>query len=65
MSGALSTAAATKERVAVTRTQKEMTISGSGSSGFETDTDNGSEGILIVGVTAQKLLSDNGKTDGS
>ena len=60
---ALSSAEATKERVAVTRTQKEMTVSASGSSGFETDTDDGSEGVLIVGVTAQKLLSDNGKTD--
>ena len=63
VSRALSSAAATKERVAVTRTQKEMTVSGSGSSGFETDTDDGSEGVLIVGVTAQKLLNDNGKTD--
>ena len=60
---ALSSAEATKERVAVTRTQKEMTVIASGSSGFETDTDNGSEGVLIVGVTAQKLLSDNGKED--
>ena len=60
---ALSSAEATKERVAVTRTQKEMTVSASGSSGFETDTDDGSEGVLIVGVTAQKLLSDGGKTD--
>jgi len=60
---ALSSAEATKERVAVTRTQKEMTVSASGSSGFETDTDDGSEGVLIVAVTAQKLLSDNGKTD--
>ena len=65
VSRALSSAAATKERVAVARTQKEMTVSGSGSSGFETDTDDGSEGVLIVGVTAQKLLSDNGKTDRS
>lgn len=63
VSRALSAAEAAKARVAVTRTQKEMTVSGSGSSGFETDTDDGSEGILIVGVTAQKLLSDNGKTD--
>jgi len=38
-------------------------MSASGSSGFEADTDDGSEGVLIVGVTAQKLLSDNGKTD--
>jgi outer membrane protein TolC len=63
VSRALSSAAATKERVAVARTQKEMTVSGSGSSGFETDTDDGSDGVLIVGVTAQKLLNDNGKTD--
>ena len=63
VSRALSSAAATKERVAVTRTQKEMTVSGSGSSGLETNTDDGSEGVLIVGVTAQKLLNDNGKTD--
>jgi hypothetical protein len=60
---ALSSAAVAKERVAIARTQKEMTVSGSGSSGFETDTDDGSEGVLIVGVTAQKLLNDNGKTD--
>ena len=63
VSRALSSAEATKERVAVTRTQKEMTVSASGSSGFETDIDDGSEGVLIIGVTAQKLLSDGGKTD--
>lgn len=65
VSRALTSAAVAKERVAIARTQKEMTVSGSGSSGFETDTDDGSEGVLIVGVTAQKLLSDNGKTDRS
>ncbi len=63
VSRALSSAFAAKERVAVTRTQKEMTVGASGSSGFETDTDDGSEGVLIVGVTAQKLLNDNGRTD--
>lgn len=63
VSRALSSASAARERVGIARTQKEMTVSGSGSSGFETDTDDGSEGVLIVGVTAQKLLSDNGKTD--
>ena len=63
VSSAISSAEATKERVAVARTQKQMTVSASGSSGFETDTDDGSEGVLVVGVTAQKLLSDNGKTD--
>ena len=40
-------------------------MSASGSSGIEADTDDGSEGVLIVGVTAQKLLNDNGKTDRS
>jgi hypothetical protein len=63
VSRALSSATVTKERVAITRSQKEMTVSAIGSSGFETDTDDGSEGVFIVGVTAQKLLSDNGKTD--
>ena len=65
VSRALSSASAARERVGIARTQKEMTVSGSGSSGFETDTDDGSEGVLIVGVTAQGLLSDNGKTDRS
>ena len=63
VSRALTSAAVAKERVAITRSQKKMTMSASGSSGFEADTDDGSEGVLIVGVTAQKLLSDNGKTD--
>ena len=63
VSRALTSAAVAKERVAISQTQKEITVSASGSSGFETDTDDGSEGVLIVGVTAQKLLSDNGKTD--
>ena len=65
VSRALTSAAVAKERVAISQTQKEITVSASGSSGFETDTDDGSEGVLIVGVTAQKLLSDNGKTDRS
>jgi len=65
VSRALTSAAVAKERVAITRSQKKMTMSASGSSGFEADTDDGSEGVLIVGVTAQKLLSDNGKTDRS
>jgi len=63
VSRALTSAAVAKEHVAITRSQKKMTMSASGSSGFEADTDDGSEGVLIVGVTAQKLLSDNGKTD--
>jgi outer membrane protein TolC len=65
VSRALTSAAVAKERVAISQTQKEITVSASGSSGFETDTDDGSEGVLIVGVSAQKLLSDNGKTDRS
>ena len=63
VSRALTSAAVAIERVAISQTQKEITVSASGSSGFETNTDDGSEGVLIVGVTAQKLLSDNGKTD--
>lgn len=63
VSRALSAAEAAKALVAVTRAQKEITVSGSGSSGFATDTNDGSEGVLIVGVTAQKLLNDHGKTD--
>ena len=63
VSRALTSAAVAKERVPITRSQKKMTMSASGSSGFEADTDDGSEGVLIVGVTAQKLLNDNGKTD--
>ena len=54
VSRALTSAAVAKERVAISQTQKEITVSASGSSGFETDTDDGSEGVLIVGVTAQK-----------
>ena len=65
VSRALTSAAVAKERVAISQTQKEITVSASGSSGFVTDTDDGSEGVLIVGVSAQKLLSDNGKTDRS
>jgi len=63
VSRALSSAAATKERVAITRSQKEMTVSANGSSGIENETNDGSEGVLIVGVTAQKVLNDNGQTD--
>ena len=63
VSRALTSAAVAKERVAISQTQKKITVSASGSSGFETDTDDGSDGVLIVGVTAQKLLNDNGKTD--
>ena len=65
VSRALTSAAVAKERVAIARTQKEMTVNGSGSSGFEADTDDGFEGVLIASVTAQKLLNDNGKTDRS
>ena len=62
---ALSAATAAKDRVAITRSQKELTIQGTGSSGIETKTSDSSEGILVVGVTAQKLLNDNGQTDRS
>ena len=65
VSRALTSAAVAKERVAISQIQKEITVSASGSSGFETDTDDGSEGVLIVGVTAQKLLNDYGQTDRS
>ena len=62
---ALLAATAAKDRVAITRSQKELTIQGTGSSGVETKTSDSSEGILVVGVTAQKLLNDNGQTDRS
>ena len=62
---ALSAATAAKDRVAITRSQKELTIKGTGSSGVEAKTSESSEGILVVGVTAQKLLNDNGQTDRS
>ena len=52
---ALSAASAAKDRVAITRSQKELTIQGTGSSGVEAKTSESSEGILVVGVTAQKL----------
>ena len=42
VSRALTSAAVAKERVAITRSQKKMTMSASGSSGFEADTDDGS-----------------------
>jgi hypothetical protein len=51
---ALSAASAAKDRVAITRSQKELTIQGTGSSGIETKTSDSSEGILVVGVTAGK-----------
>ena len=63
VSRALSSAIVAKERVAITRSQKEMTVSANGSSGIENETNDGSEGVLIVGVTAQKVLNDNGQTD--
>ena len=63
VSRALSSAIVAKERVAITRSQKEMTVSANGSSGIENETNDGSEGVLIVGVTAQKVLNDNGRTD--
>ncbi|MDB2393954.1 TolC family protein, partial [bacterium] len=62
---ALSAASAVRDRVSITRSQKELTIQGTGSSGVETKTSDSSEGILVVGVTAQKLLNDNGQTDRS
>ena len=65
VSRALSSASATRERVGIARTQKEMTVSANGSSGIENETNDGSQGVLIVGVTAQKLLNDNGQVDRS
>ena len=44
---ALSAATAAKDRVAITRSQKELTIQGTGSSGIETKTSESSEGILV------------------
>ena len=48
---ALSAASAAKDRVAITRSQKELTIQGTGSSGVETKTSESSEGILAVSYT--------------
>ena len=63
---ALLAASAAKDRVAITRSQKELTIQGTGSSGIETKTSDSSEGYIGCGcVTAQKLLNDNGQTDRS
>jgi len=62
---AISAASAAKDRVAITRSQKELTIQVTGSSRLEAKTRERSEGTLLVGVIAQKLINDNQQTDRS
>ncbi|MEZ7909647.1 MAG: hypothetical protein QMC26_15380 [Pseudomonadales bacterium] len=62
---AISAASAANDPVAITRSQKELTIQGTGSSRLDVKTSECSEGILVVGSTVQKLLNDSEQTDRS
>ena len=62
---AISAASAANDPVAITRSQKELTIQGTGSSRLDVKTIECSEGILVVGATVQKLLNDSEQTDRS
>ena len=53
---ALSAATAAKHRVAITRSQKELTIQGTGSSGIETKTSDSSEGYIGCGCHSSKAF---------
>ena len=62
---AISAASAANDPVEITRSQKELTIQGTGSSRLDVKTIECSEGILVVGATVQKLLNDSEQTDRS
>ena len=62
---ALSAASAVRDRVSITRSQKELTIQGTGSSRLDVKTSECSEGILVVGATVQKFLNDSEQTNRS
>ena len=62
---AISAASAANDPVAITRSQKELTIQGTGSSRLDVKTSECSEGTLVVGSTVQKLLNDSEQTDRS
>jgi hypothetical protein len=62
---AISAASAANDRVEITRSQKELTIQGTGSSRLDVKTSESSEDILVVGATVQKLLNDSEQTDRS
>ena len=62
---AISAASAANDPVEITRSQKELTIRGTGSSRLDVKTIECSEGILVVGATVQKLLNDSEQTDRS
>ena len=62
---AISAASAANDPVEITRSQRELTIQGTGSSRLDVKTSECSEGILVVGATVQKLLNDSEQTDRS
>ena len=62
---AISAASAANDPVEITRSQRELTIQGTGSSRLDVKTIECSEGILVVGSTVQKLLNDSEQTDRS
>jgi hypothetical protein len=62
---AISAASAANDPVEITRSQRELTIQGTGSSRLDVKTIECYEGILVVGATVQKLLNDSEQTDRS
>ena len=59
---AISAASAANDSVAITRSQKELTIQGTGSSRLDVKTSECSGGTLVVGATVQKFLNDSEQT---
>ena len=65
VSRAIVASKAAQARIAIAQSDKKLIVDGNGSSGIKSDTSDGSEGALVVGVSTSKLLYDNGRTDRS
>jgi hypothetical protein len=65
VSQSLAVARVAQSQVAISQSEKAFKVQATGSTGINSESNDSTEGAIILGVTAEKLLYDNGQTDRS
>ena len=65
VSQSLAVAQVAQSQVAISQSEKAFKVQATGSTGINSESNDSTEGAIILGVTAEKLLYDHGQTDRS
>ena len=65
VSQSLAVARVAQSQVAISQSEKQLKVQATGSTGINSESNDSTEGAIMLGVSAEKLLYDNGQTDRS